>query len=68
MGGTPDRSLRRRPAGSAVRPALVLLAVAAAALAVAEALVALAGPVEPGWYGTLYPVVGTAYVGSGLLA
>jgi signal transduction histidine kinase len=51
-----------------VRPALVLLAVAAAALAVAEALVALAGPVEPGWYGTLYPVVGTAYVGSGLLA
>jgi len=39
--------LRRRPAGSAVRPALVLLAVAAAALALAEALVALAGPVEP---------------------
>ena len=41
---------------------------AAAALAVAEALVALAGPVDPAWYGTLYPVVGTAYVGSGLLA
>ena len=54
--------------GSAVRPALVLLAAAAAALAVAVAFVAIAGPVEPAWYGTLFPAVGTAYVGSGLLA
>jgi hypothetical protein len=67
MGGTEAGSFRRRPAGSAVRPALVLAA-AAAALAVAEALVALVGPVEPAWYGTLFPVVGTAYVGAGLLA
>lgn len=29
---------------------------------------ALAGPTEPAWYGTLFPAVGTAYVGSGLLA
>jgi len=42
--------------------------VAAAALAVAEAVVAVGGPIRPSWYGTLYPVVGTAYVGSGLLA
>jgi signal transduction histidine kinase len=64
----PAESFRRRPAGSAVRPALVLLAAAAAALAVAVAFVAIAGPVEPAWYGTLFPAVGTAYVGSGLLA
>jgi len=32
------------------------------------AFVAIAGPVEPAWYGTLFPAVGTAYVGSGLLA
>lgn len=41
---------------------------AAVALAVAEALVAIEGPVEPAWYGTLYPIVGTVYVGSGLVA
>ncbi|RTL69140.1 MAG: sensor histidine kinase [Pseudonocardiaceae bacterium] len=41
---------------------------AAVALAVAEAVVAVGGPIRPSWYGTLYPVVGTAYVGSGLLA
>ena len=68
MEEAPAESFRRRPAGSAVRPALVLLAAAAAALAVAVAFVAIAGPVEPAWYGMLFPAVGTAYVGSGLLA
>jgi signal transduction histidine kinase len=38
------------------------------ALALAVAVAALAGPVEPAWYGLLFPLVGTAYVGSGLLA
>lgn len=34
----------------------------------AELLVALAGPIEPAWFSALFPVVGAAYVGSGLLA
>jgi signal transduction histidine kinase len=68
VGGAPARSFRRRPAGSAVRPALLLLAAAALALAVAVGAAALDGPLEPSWYGLLYPLVGTAYVGSGLLA
>ena len=68
MEGESPPSFRRRPAGSALRPALVLLAALSVALAVAVGVAALAGPVEPAWYGLLFPLVGTAYVGSGLLA
>ncbi|MCF7552294.1 ATP-binding protein [Pseudonocardia sp. WMMC193] len=68
MEGATAPSIRRRPAGSAVRPALVLLAALSLALAVAVGAAALGGPVEPAWFGLLFPMVGTAYVGSGLLA